>query len=440
MPQLPTLRTDFNVIAPDIKNALLAGRKMKEESEDKANVLLDRSIATEKRKLDTSTSKSQSLMNISKAAMGTDTELVKKLVSIHNQTYEDAKTDVPEQIGPIQKLKLGRITFEGTADGIQNLIDLQLKHPGVTPEDDVDLPTPDGNVVKVKFKSLLARAAVRNKVNLSVEEPKRTDAEEIEYQGKLAEEKDPEFKKRIDQYMKVNPGLSEKDATDIILGTKKLSTNPVSGEKSVVDMQTNISESVKDAPIATEQTSEKEKKKPETTLWELSGLSTGPWSSMRAGASLVSGALGGPVAEQTLRARQFTTSAQNDLIRALTLNKRFPVGEINRLKDDMAIEPNFFDNPKMLQQRYIAIEKYLKDRVIKEIDASSNTSLPKDVRQDALRAANSIDNFVNLLGVPDQSDTTPEEVAVTITSDADFDNLESGTLFIGPDNVKRRKP
>ena len=189
MPQLPTLRTDFNVIAPDIKNALLAGRKMKEESEDKANVLLDRSIATEKRKLDTSTSKSQSLMNISKAAMGTDTELVKKLVSIHNQTYEDAKTDVPEQIGPIQKLKLGRITFEGTADGIQNLIDLQLKHPGVTPEDDVDLPTPDGNVVKVKFKSLLARAAVRNKVNLSVEEPKRTDAEEIEYQGRLAEEK-----------------------------------------------------------------------------------------------------------------------------------------------------------------------------------------------------------------------------------------------------------
>jgi len=189
MPQLPTLRTDFNVIAPDIKNALLAGRKMKEESEDKANVLLDRSIATEKRKLDTSTSKSQSLMNISKAAMGTDTELVKKLVSIHNQTYEDAKTDVPEQIGPIQKLKLGRITFEGTADGIQNLIDLQLKHPGVTPEDDVDLPTPDGNVVKVKFKSLLARAAVRNKVNLSVEEPKRTDAEEIAYQGKLAEAK-----------------------------------------------------------------------------------------------------------------------------------------------------------------------------------------------------------------------------------------------------------
>ena len=427
---LPQLRTDYNVLVPDrakssrdAVNALLGVQNMQartaNEKSQMENALVKRQeekAAAERKVISDDLDLIIKKANLGKTIAEATPEVREKIIKLYPE-FDGVKAVGEDITIPYQNFGL-------EISGNQHNVSSFLKKVGENPELATNNPIP-GPIKATGLQHLRAIAAAEG-VTLKAIDP--------------SGEKDPEFKKRIDQYMKVNPGLSEKDATDIILGTKKLSTNPVSGEKSVVDMQTNISESVKDAPIATEQTSEKEKKKLETTLWELSGLSTGPWSSMRAGASLVSGALGGPVAEQTLRARQFTTSAQNDLIRALTLNKRFPVGEINRLKDDMAIEPNFFDNPKMLQQRYIAIEKYLKDRVIKEIDASSNTSLPKDVRQDALRAANSIDNFVNLLGVPDQSDTTPEEVAVTITSDADFDNLESGTLFIGPDNVKRRKP
>uniref|UniRef100_A0A6H1ZLG0 Uncharacterized protein n=1 Tax=viral metagenome TaxID=1070528 RepID=A0A6H1ZLG0_9ZZZZ len=211
-------------------------------------------------------------------------------------------------------------------------------------------------------------------------------------------EKETALQQKINEIRLAYPGMDDKKARRIATGSLKVVSDPVTGNFAVVDVGTNEQINLK----AEGETETKPKEYEGKTLWELSDLATGPVSAAMSAASIPSGVVGGPVAEKTVYARQFLQSSQNELIRALSINPRFPVGEINRLKEEVNISPKFWDNPGMLRTRMKAVNDYLTRRLEKERSASKDTNLPKDTRQNALAAAKDIENFVNTMGVPEE--------------------------------------
>lgn len=117
---------------------------------------------------------------------------------------------------------------------------------------------------------------------------------------------------------------------------------------------------------------------------------------------------GVPVATDVVQARQEVQVAQNELIRALSINPRFPVAEIKRIKEEIKIEPSIFDSTRSLLARMSGIDKALRTRLANEQTASRDTSLPQNLRSDAARSAHDIENFLVRLGIPEGFDASSE--------------------------------
>jgi hypothetical protein len=251
-----------------------------------------------------------------------------------------------------------------------------------------------------------------------------TPAEEVSQAGKVKAaqeaEKISEHQRTIDTLQSTFPSITTEDATGIALGTLKIMQSPVTGEKTIVDTVNNTEKALSAQAGATDE--KPNPARPPITVWNLTDLATGPKSAAMQAISTVTGAVGLPVAEATAQARQFVTAAQNNLIRALSINPRFPVGEINRLRDEIQLAPAIFDNPKLMRNRIIAIDGFLRQRVLDERRASRDTSLPVTARQDALEASNNIENFLVTLGAPIRVQSVEEARA-----------LKPGTHFTTPD-------
>jgi hypothetical protein len=105
--------------------------------------------------------------------------------------------------------------------------------------------------------------------------------------------------------------------------------------------------------------------------------------------------------------RQTFSNTQGDLIRALSINPRYPVDEMKRIREEINIEPRAFTDPQSLLARMRSVGKSLRTRLADEERAGADPLLPVDDRRAALRAAEDIRNFLAKLGAPeDQSPTT----------------------------------
>src|SRR5690606_31866608 len=117
------------------------------------------------------------------------------------------------------------------------------------------------------------------------------------------------------------------------------------------------------------------------TLYDLASAGTGLLSGARA---LLSGTVGQipgmPIAEETINARTSLENASGDLIRALAVNDRFPVGEIKRIEEQISIKPSVMDSPGALQARMISLGNYLKTRKDQAMRDASDPSVPQSVR------------------------------------------------------------
>lgn len=148
------------------------------------------------------------------------------------------------------------------------------------------------------------------------------------------------------------------------------------------------------------------------TLWAQAGLSTGPVSTIASVLSVPSAIVGGPVATKTIEARQNAELEVRRLIRALSLSKKFPAIEQERIRKEVSIEPKFFDDEKVLRPRMVAIDKSLRRRLVQESFDAKDPSLPIATRNDARTSEAALLNFLEVLGVPQGSDElTPEERA-----------------------------
>ena len=146
---------------------------------------------------------------------------------------------------------------------------------------------------------------------------------------------------------------------------------------------------------------------PRRTLWEMAPSVTGIAPAVQEAAQGVTGQAGINVAtEGLIRDRQTFATVQNDLIRALSVNPRFPVAEMQRIEREIAIAPGVFTDPRSLRERMVSVNTYLRDRLQNEDRAANDTSLPRADRQAALSAANNIRNFLAQLGVPEGAETS----------------------------------
>lgn len=212
-------------------------------------------------------------------------------------------------------------------------------------------------------------------------------------------------------------GVDRKTAAEIATGTVRVVIEPTTQQPYLVNLATQTARPIgpdmpraaptpstraPQAPAVTQSAPEQAEPQPRIRLWGLAERSAGAIPALKEVASGVTGQIGLPVATETIDARQTFRTAQNDFIRALSINPRFPVAEMERLRKETSIEPGVFDSPEALRARMRAVDRYLRGRLENEIRASQDTSLPVETRRAAAQAANDIRNFLDIMGVPQE--------------------------------------
>lgn len=341
-----------------------------------------------------------------------DTDSVKFLVDKANATYKALGLNV--NLSPIMDAATRKTkTQEAVSAKLNEKIGAAEKNPT---EDTIiaarDFLTNLGKGVKKEFIPIYEKRIAAAESRMRKEQERKQELIDFRKKEQIKREeggsKDTALQEKIKETMQAYPGISPEKARRVAMGTLKVVSDPVSGNFELVDIGTGQKVSLTEQGVAPPETQGAQVPQ-DQTLWELANVGTGPWSAARSAASTVSGMVGGPIAEKTVYARQAMESAQQELIRSLSINPRFPVAEQERIKKEINITPAVFDNPKMMQTRMKAIDAYLKNRVNKERQAAANSSLPKTERQAALAAANNIDNFMITLGVPEEKPKVTQE-------------------------------
>ena len=137
------------------------------------------------------------------------------------------------------------------------------------------------------------------------------------------------------------------------------------------------------------------------TLWDIAEGSTGVVPSLQEGWTNIAGQFGASGFEDVVENRQMFDLEKNNLIRALSINPRFPVGEMERLESEINITPSAWNSANSMRARMIAINDALSTRLANEARVANDPAMPAEARRDALQAANDIRNFLTTLGVPE---------------------------------------
>jgi hypothetical protein len=228
--------------------------------------------------------------------------------------------------------------------------------------------------------------------------------------GGAAEPRDAAAEQRIDRMME--RGLSRLDAIAVVDGLKKVITDPVTGMINIVDMQSGTATRVDNISGQTQSLAALPPPADGESLYEMGQRVTGIGPSVLAAVQRVVG-LGAqvagadgtiPGAEEVIRGRQYIEASMQELVRSLSINPRFPVAEMERIRKEVDISPKTFTDPKTLSAKMRGLDKSLRARLSAEERAANNRSLPAPDQANALKAADDIRRFLNILG----ADRIPE--------------------------------
>ena len=142
---------------------------------------------------------------------------------------------------------------------------------------------------------------------------------------------------------------------------------------------------------------------PGYTLWDMSDWATGPASALKAAYNVPAAILNLPVSYKTSSARQSYRTNTQSLIRALAINPRFPVAEQERIREEISILPAFLDDPKLLRERMVSLDRDLRLRSTQAKADAADTGLPEETRSAQRSNAKAIDNFLAVLGAPQET-------------------------------------
>ena len=266
-------------------------------------------------------------------------------------------------------------------------------------------------------------------------------------------------------------GISPEKAAKIKTGIIKTFTDPVTKTTSLIDISTGEITPLQsklmgeETPVESEQeetSAQREPQEQDTTLFEKAQKTTGIVPSLLMGLQRVAGMAGIEVgsAPELIEAKQQVVNSSQALVRALAMNDRFPVGEQERIREMVDTMPGFFKDPISLAAKMRGVEKGLRDSIDKMQKRSNNPNLPVADRRGALRAANDMLDYLDVLGVPTEEEEAkitkqadPEQSGgrktrsreaekasameaqqagerITVTTQADYDALPSGTPYV----------
>jgi hypothetical protein len=218
------------------------------------------------------------------------------------------------------------------------------------------------------------------------------------------DEKESAKEAEIRQYMEIL-GLTREQATKLAYDAAKIETDPAGGVVRFIDIAKQLKGedgAVTELPISGTDEGLTEPNIPQSeTLYEKAEEATGPIQSFQAGLSYALGAVGGPIDERTIAARQYFAAAENTVIRAFSLNPRYPVAEQNRIKENISISPRVLDSAPLMRARMSAIDNFLKNEQEALEFAISQPGIGRTQKNNDKQTINSIKRFREVLGVPE---------------------------------------
>ena len=136
-------------------------------------------------------------------------------------------------------------------------------------------------------------------------------------------------------------------------------------------------------------------------LYEAAERGTGPYSAFYDLASRLAGfdPTGSvPIAERTVEARAALELSNRNLVRALSNNPRFPVAEMERIRQQTQIEPGVFDSPQRLTTRLMQVEDYIAGEMQAARRIANDPNTPMAQRQAYRHAADDMENYLARFG------------------------------------------
>lgn len=222
---------------------------------------------------------------------------------------------------------------------------------------------------------------------------------------------------RIDAMVEM--GVDPETATKIEDGRLTRKVNPVTGRVILTD---DITGEVTEVPVS--QTAvvnsamsagsalgepEPLSGQPGQTLWDLAEVGTGPASAFDQAVSYPLSLLGLPFPEQTVFARKIFDAEVQNFLRAMSLNSRFPVAELERLRKDLGAMSSVFSSPARLRSEMQGLNASLRSSAAQFEQNASNPDLPQSDRADWSRASQDIQYFLKVMGVPSDQQTPGQQ-------------------------------
>ena len=187
-------------------------------------------------------------------------------------------------------------------------------------------------------------------------------------------------------------------ATNLVDGNIRIEIVPATGKARAIN---DITGEVSEVPLG--QVGAVTPPPQEETLFEIveRGNTAGIFPAAKALVGRTVGqAFEGAIDPQLVEDRQAINLALLGLIRSLAINPRFPVAEMERIREEIEIAPAVWDSPGALLARMKAVRKGLEIRQANEQNAADDPNLPQKTRAAGAQAATHIGNFLNRLGTP----------------------------------------
>jgi hypothetical protein len=225
----------------------------------------------------------------------------------------------------------------------------------------------------------------------------------------------------------VRRGMSETDAADIAYGRVKVVVDPDTKQPFLVNIADGTAK-----PLALEMAGKPKPKSPKgktKTLWGMvregptvTGVLAGTQIAAEEVLGQVPGLSGEFAPKDQIRNMTAINAAKNQLIRAMINNPRFPVGEMDRVAEEVDISPSLLVSTGALLERFKGVDDYLRGRLQNELAASRDMALPSTTRQNARAMAKDIKNFLNKLGVPQPGGEISDDLS-NVTDDELLESL-----------------
>lgn len=256
--------------------------------------------------------------------------------------------------------------------------------------------TPDATVEELRvYQQMFKKSSVKG-----VMQPEGTDLVDP-YTGDVIREGDPktfapsstgrerERIKKRDDYMRLF-GMDEAEATAyadnkarIVLNERTgrmVFSNDLTGETRELSTQsvTDVTAPENNAP----------------SLWDMAEYGTGLGSGFQhvvnqiPGLSEIAGDARVEIARVTIDA------ATQSLIKAMSLSSRYPVGEQNRLKEELNIKPSIWSSPTMLRSRMVGMHNWLIGELYHERAIEADATMGDKIRENSGISYKAIERYL----------------------------------------------